>query len=151
MTKTCTKCGETKPITSFSADRSKKHGRCAQCKKCRLAYNREHARRTGAHKRRYARERLKERERHTVRKYGVTLEAYEALRIAQGGRCAICQKQPEIRPLDIDHDHATGEVRGLLCSNCNRMLGHAGDDPTRLRNGAVYLARKSRRNLSKPT
>lgn len=60
-----------------------------------------------------------------LRKYGLTQEQYDALFEKQYGVCAIC-KQPAGKPwftLAIDHDHETGEVRGLLCVTCNTRLG----------------------------
>lgn len=57
-----------------------------------------------------------------LRKYGITLEEYEELFKLQKGRCKICNKKSKIR-LPVDHDHKTGRVRGLLCSNCNLLLG----------------------------
>ncbi len=64
---------------------------------------------------------------------------------AQGGVCAICH-QPErvewrgkIRALNVDHDHSTGRVRGLLCNVCNHVLGAFGDDPERFRTAISYL------------
>jgi len=57
-----------------------------------------------------------------ARQLGVTDEAYEALLDAQGGGCAICGAKPKTRRLHVDHDHATGKVRGLLCHRCNRAL-----------------------------
>jgi len=57
-----------------------------------------------------------------ARQLGVTDEAYEALLEAQGGGCAICGAKPKTRRLHVDHDHATGKVRGLLCHRCNRAL-----------------------------
>ena len=47
---------------------------------------------------------------------------YEELLEAQGGGCAICGAEPKTRKLDIDHDHQTMQVRGLLCHRCNRAL-----------------------------
>lgn len=70
------------------------------------------------------------------REFGITLDEYNALLEAQGGRCAICLKKPGKRRLAVDHDHALektegirSSVRGLLCRDCNEYLGHVGDDP----------------------
>jgi hypothetical protein len=57
--------------------------------------------------------------------------------------CEICGKRPEsIARLRIDHDHLTGKVRGLLCSNCNVGLGMFDDDPELLEQAAEYLREK---------
>lgn len=75
------------------------------------------------------------REDHDRRKYGIEPEQLRAMRDAQGDRCAICKGErcgPGDR-LHIDHDHVTGQVRGLLCGRCNTLIGLAGDDPDRLR------------------
>lgn len=72
-------------------------------------------------------------------KYGVTVELWTAMLIAQSGRCDICG-DPMISPA-VDHDHATGEVRSLLCSPCNTGLGHLGDDVVRLQAAIDYLWR----------
>jgi hypothetical protein len=63
--------------------------------------------------------------------YGISLDQYEAMVSHQSGLCAICNRKPD-RTLCVDHSHATGQVRALLCSNCNSMLGFAQDDPSRL-------------------
>lgn len=70
------------------------------------------------------------------REYGISLDFYDGMYVAQGGKCAICHQPNE---LHVDHDHATGKVRGLLCGPCNRALGQFKDDPTRLRRAAEYL------------
>lgn len=70
-------------------------------------------------------------------KYGITVEEYDALRGAQGGRCALCGADPEV--LCVDHCHATGRVRGLLCSPCNTGIGHLRDDVAILRRAIEYL------------
>ncbi len=69
----------------------------------------------------------------------------------QDGRCAICRRATgETKRLAVDHDHRTGEIRGLLCSICNRMLGHLRDDPKAFWRAAEYLMNPpSRRAFSK--
>jgi len=63
------------------------------------------------------------------RNFGITVEEYDKLFEQQGGLCAICGKpeiarnQYGIRSLAVDHNHKTGEIRGLLCSYCNMKLG----------------------------
>lgn len=75
-------------------------------------------------------------------RYGMTAEEYRRRVSAQNGRCAICGDQPnEGKRLHVDHDHATGAVRDLLCRWCNYALGNAKDDPARLRSMAEYLDR----------
>lgn len=80
--------------------------------------------------------------RYSLVKYGLSPEDYETLLAAQSGMCATCSATPDAQPfgcLSVDHDHATGAVRGLLCMNCNHALGKAKDDPTVLRRLAAYL------------
>lgn len=83
-------------------------------------------------------------------KYGITPEGYQAMIEAQGGGCAICGisqsqlwKDDWNHPLEIDHCHDTGRVRGLLCSSCNVSLGRFKHDPILLRRAAEYLERGS--------
>lgn len=79
------------------------------------------------------------------RKYGITESDYAALLEAQGGVCAICRRaEREVRSaralaLSVDHDHATGTIRGLLCKDCNTALGRMADDPARLEAAVRYL------------
>jgi hypothetical protein len=55
---------------------------------------------------------------------------------SQGGLCAICRVAPAVH---VDHDHATGTVRGMLCFPCNAAIGHLRDDPATVRRAAAYL------------
>lgn len=72
--------------------------------------------------------------------YGITADEYNAIKEFQGGVCAMCRRaKGTTRRLSIDHDHRTGEVRGLLCSVCNNILGHFRDDQELLRDAASYL------------
>ena len=76
-----------------------------------------------------------------LRDYGLTPDRYYALLERQGHVCAICRKPDATAKgiLSVDHDHATGQVRGLLCHHCNVGLGHFQDDPTLLTRAAVYV------------
>ena len=77
-----------------------------------------------------------------IRMYGIDVPDYERILAEQGGGCYICGKKPsERRALDIDHDHKTGKVRGLLCSNHNRAIGLFGDNIRGLIKALEYLAR----------
>lgn len=80
------------------------------------------------------------RERKFRNRYGITKAEYDLLCASQEFCCAICGEQI-IYPkrLNVDHDHKTGEVRGLLCGNCNRALGLFNDDPNNLKNAINYL------------
>jgi hypothetical protein len=73
-------------------------------------------------------------------KYGVTLDQYEALALAQQRRCAICRRESG-KPLCVDHNHASGQVRGLLCWHCNIALGKFQDDPMIVLAAWEYLRR----------
>jgi hypothetical protein len=83
-----------------------------------------------------------------IKKRGLSCQEFSSMVEAQGGRCLICNKKPDVnaasinyRVLHIDHDHQTGKVRGLLCSNCNKGLGFFHDDPTLLVAASTYLRR----------
>lgn len=72
--------------------------------------------------------------------YGIGPDDYDAMYAAQDGRCAICRRATgKTRRLSVDHDHATGKVRGLLCRVCNDMLGHARDEPLFFMRAWLYL------------
>lgn len=71
-------------------------------------------------------------------RYGITLDEYETMLQRQNGVCAIC-KNGSLCYLTVDHDHATGMVRGLLCKSCNTMLGLAGDSVLILKSAEAYL------------
>ena len=74
-------------------------------------------------------------------KYSITEEIYEKILKAQNGRCAICKCQQHYQRLAVDHDHKTGQVRGLLCVQCNRGLGRFFDSELRLQSALEYLKR----------
>lgn len=74
------------------------------------------------------------------RLYGIGTAAFEQLLESQGGKCACCgTSSPAVSGWHVDHCHASGEVRGILCFHCNTGIGHFRDDPARLRAAADYL------------
>jgi predicted nucleic acid-binding Zn ribbon protein len=71
--------------------------------------------------------------------YEIMLPQYEALKKEAGGRCQSCGELEGDNPLQIDHCHSTGAVRGLICGCCNSAAAQAKDSPERLRALADYL------------
>lgn len=79
---------------------------------------------------------------HTLKKYGLSLEDYEFMFADQNGVCAICLSPPLDRKLSVDHDHETGKVRGLLCDSCNTSLGGFLDSTETLERAINYLKKQ---------
>ena len=98
--------------------------------------------------RKYRAERMRtRRERAFKESYGVTYEWYEEALHRQLGVCAICLQPPtgkrHFASLHVDHNHATGKVRELLCGKCNAMLGLAKDSQTILTRAIQYIEKHS--------
>lgn len=78
-----------------------------------------------------------------AKEYGITLEQWSEMAESQGWACAICDGPPTGKGaqavLNVDHDHVTGKVRQLLCSDCNRLLGCAKEDIGILQSAILYL------------
>lgn len=101
-----------------------------------------------------SREELRRRQ---LKAYGMTTETFDAMWEAQEGRCRICARLAPARliqkgtklstALHVDHDHASGVVRGLLCDSCNRGLGFFFDDPDLLIAAAGYLRKHNQKEL----
>lgn len=141
-TKFCPRCKQDLSRADFGV---RHNGYSASyCKECDRSYDTLRQRRS-KDARPELREKLRRVNRNTGlrRNYGIAVEHYEMILAAQGGRCAICgADKPGTAGrahLDIDHCHQTGELRGLLCSACNRGLGNFADDPKKLRAAAQYL------------
>lgn len=111
-----------------------KDGRRSNCKTCFRARQRDRYRRDPSYHQNYLLQKT----------YGISLEEYDRLLEAQDNGCAICGKTPEEngQRLAVDHNHDTGEVRGLLCSQCNTGIGNLGDSPDRLRLAIRYLEQR---------
>ena len=73
-------------------------------------------------------------------KFGLTDRAFKHMLTEQSGACSIC-REPFTKAPNVDHDHATGKVRGLLCQQCNYGLGNFKDEPARLQSAIAYLAK----------
>ena len=75
------------------------------------------------------------------RKYNITLDEFNSVLSFQDNKCAICFKKFSVNrsSINIDHDHETGKVRGLLCSGCNTGLGHLGDNIDGIKKALYYL------------
>jgi len=136
--KECTKCSKIKKHGEFHKDTSNIHtrGLCYYCKACANKSARaSHARRKGTpeHKR-------KAREAYLQFTYGIGVDAVNQLRQAQGGKCPICcTTLKDGTYTHVDHDHDNGEIRGILCTNCNRGLGHFHDSINTLERAITYL------------
>lgn len=71
-----------------------------------------------------------------LKQYGLSFEDYESMRTIQGNKCAICSKESY---LHVDHDHETGNVRGLLCQQCNTGLGLFKDNVKNMESAVKYI------------
>src|SRR5262245_59630423 len=131
--KRCRRCLEAKPLSDFYVDRAARDGHRPECKSCTaqrrkdryaqnkarevervLAWQKANPERYAERQREYkdsGRKAIADRKSHLKRKYGITLEQYDAMLAAQLGVCAICSEKPGDLTLHVDHDHATGAVR----------------------------------------
>lgn len=150
--KKCNDCDIVKPTTEFSRVGPKKDRFNSYCKPCAsirsAKWYRENRNRAIAMSLAARDERNPELKRATLllRKYGLTIERYNEMLEEQDGGCAICQTKIAAKDRDhmfVDHCHATGVVRGLLCRVCNMVLGMFKDNPDRFDSAAAYLRRDS--------
>jgi hypothetical protein len=160
--KQCKKCGAFKPLEEYYRCAGTKDGHRGDCKACNLAAKHDRYVANPAPAKARARRwqqanpeqvnayyrarrlkpevKLKERAGHLMRKYGMTIEQYDAMLEAQGGGCFICGRAPrEDISLHVDHDHSTGKVRGILCFCCNNALADFQEDVQLLAKAAAYL------------
>lgn len=138
--KQCCTCKNSKPLTDFGKNKSTKDGLNKRCKTCHnSSSSRYYELNTSKHRALV--------NANNVRLYwpdlskDEALKQYETLVLSQNNQCAICKidlSQFEKRP-HIDHNHKTGQVRGLLCSNCNRGLGYLKDSMDVLQSAIEYL------------
>lgn len=158
--KRCRKCGEVRPLDDFAKDAQKKDGRRPSCKECEnravsdklMALSPDEWRAHNKRKKDYATKWRQENPEKFARsqrnstlksKYGIDIDEFDEFLARQGGGCAICGS-PDAgvsgkAHLHVDHNHDTGEVRGLLCQPCNVSLGKMRESPDLLRKAALYL------------
>ena len=126
--KSCAKCGKKKPLDQFHKNKRSFDGRKSYCKACSIE----------------CQEILREKDPSHIRmaqiktKYNLSSKEYEDLLKRQRRKCAIC-RQPFDRTPNVDHNHRTGKVRGLLCTNCNAGLGNFLDKIPLLTAAISYL------------
>ena len=128
--KTCRTCGEDKELDEYyyRKDTDSYKNECKDCVKQRsakqpydAAYFRNH---------------------HLIKTYGITQDEYEQMLKNQNHSCAICginEKYVSNKRFHVDHDHDTGEIRGLLCSKCNQAIGLLQDSSDFCNSAAEYL------------
>jgi hypothetical protein len=129
--KECTKCKVAQPAENFSRDSKKVDGLKSACKECDRIYNSN---------RHYNNPSFRK-EAHLRYRFGLSLEDVHAMRKHQHEKCAICLREfAKLSPqqIHIDHDHATGKIRGILCGKCNTGLGMFDDNPVSLYKAAEY-------------
>ena len=113
----CSVCGEEKPPEKYYVKDRGTGRRDTTCKACRIVQHRE-------------------------KNLGVSNGDYWRMYKTQEGRCGICQRRiysKRYKAFCVDHNHDTGEIRGLLCHNCNRAIGMLRDDPAAIRRAAVWV------------
>lgn len=108
----CFRCKGWKEKRLFSLDKSRSGGTASTCKPCTSDAS-------------------------TASRYGLRLDDLNAMRAEHNGACAICARQTV--NLYVDHDHATGKVRGLLCPCCNTAIGQLNEDPVLFAAALAYL------------
>lgn len=150
--KACKKCGETKPIGQYHRRRSAKDGRQTICGTCAtaiaLAFNQSHPEYHRRHARDWARKNPERKaDNHLKWRLGVEYGTYDRMLVEQGGKCAICETtDPGARTkrFHMDHDSATGDIRGLLCSRCNTGIGQMRHSQPLLLAAIKYLESDSK-------
>ena len=166
-TKRCPRCEATLSVAEFNGRKNSAGVRVPSgyCRPCQAVFGREwrvingnsesirrraqyrddpevRSRRKEENARRYAADPDPQRNTYLLAKYGITLVEYRRMEDAQRGLCAICGEACKSgRALAVDHDHATGVNRGLLCIRCNNGIGNFRDDWGLLAAAIDYLTK----------
>jgi hypothetical protein len=131
--KYCTRCKQEKPLDAFYKNKRYKDGHLSFCKDCRRSYvNNWQLTHPENRKANWLRH-----------NFNISLEEYRAMERAQNYRCAICNELPKRPPLQVDHIHKTGKVRGLLCGPCNRAVGLFRENVGIMQRAEIYILKGS--------
>lgn len=146
-TKPCSKCKSILPVDQFYKSCKTKSGLAPWCISCSRAYRKqkwtEYRLLTPAKERTHNTFTVAQQELYKLSRYNLSKEDYDFKYTQQEGRCAICNRhESEFKKrLHVDHDHMTGDIRGLLCQQCNVGLGNFSDSCERLTNAKDYLTK----------
>lgn len=159
--KACAGCGNVKSLDDYHASVNTIDGKQSRCKACKLDANRawrkankgkvskckrNYAVRNWAAIRKYQQDYMSTRKVEAAeyrrrwnlsKRYGITVDCFAEMLDSQGGACAVCGKTGSRQV--VDHDHATGKVRGILCVRCNVSIGGLGDNVEGLLRAIRYL------------
>lgn len=132
--KMCRRCGTEKPSSEFAQHLKSKDGLQSQCRTCVVEWNANNAN--------------LRKDKKLQKNYGITLSQYNEILSRQGERCGCCgtDSTDVVGYMYVDHDHDTGEIRGILCFRCNTGIGMLGDTLESLEKAVCYL--KKIRRLS---
>ena len=136
--KHCKYCDTVKPLDEFHNCKDFPDGKTYGCKDCQNERARKHhnARKNDPEYK------AAQRDRYIKRTHGITAKQYDTMLTNQNYKCAICETRlTGGTQTHLDHDHHTGELRSMLCTNCNRGLGYFSDSPNMLSKAAEYLKR----------
>jgi hypothetical protein len=147
---TCPKCNIPKPLNetyfAFRKDSGKYRKACKEClsvyhKKYYLGYYQENKQDLRFTRREKSRQYRKDHPDHWLKRYGLTREKFDTILAQQGGVCSICKGPPtgKHKTYQVDHDHRTGAVRGLVCHMCNMAIAYLRDRPDLAKSVAQYL------------
>jgi hypothetical protein len=128
--KKCNACGKQKPLSEFYKNKITKDGHHGECKPC----NKTRATKW------YKNNLNRNKNTRLNKSYGISLEQYLQMLEKQENKCAICDiKLTKDRHTCVDHCHSTNKIRGILCTNCNILLGQAKDSIKILKSAQKYL------------
>ncbi len=143
--KWCSTCRTAFPFDKFVKNKNVKDGLTSTCKLCMIEKS---GKISSDDNHRYYLSRVKNNTvlKGKLKKFNMSVEEYQLLWDAQSGRCASCNKTEEEnnKRLAVDHNHATGRNRALLCAKCNAGIGFFNDNPDLLEKAKQYIIKQNR-------